>query len=192
MARLLEALLEDHRNAERLLNALEHQIRVFAEGEAPDYDIVVGAAEYFIGYPSLCHHPMEDAIARRLLAAHPAEAAAIADLAGEHELVHKRARHLRRTMRELLGDTDIARETVVEAARRFVTYERRHMQAEEQVFFPLADQLLTPADWAAIEAELTEQSDPISSAQCAASFQKQCEQLLVWEGEVEPAQGGVS
>jgi hemerythrin-like domain-containing protein len=194
MARLLEALLEDHRNAERLLGALEHQVEAFAEGRTPDYDVIVGAAEYFIGYPNLCHHPMEDAIAARLLATRPDEAAAIADLAGEHELTHDRARRFRRTMRELLGDTDIARETVVEAARRFMTYERRHMQAEEQFFFPLAEQLLTPADWAAIEAELTGRSDPLFGAECAASFRKLREQLLAWEAEdeLELAHEGVS
>lgn len=194
MARLLDALLEDHRSAERLLDALEHQIDVLAGGNTPDYDVIVGAAEYFIGYPNLRHHPMEDAIARRLLAAHPTEAAAIADLAGEHEVVHDRARRFRRTMRDLLGDTDVARETVVEAARRFAAYERRHMQAEEQSFFPLAEQLLTPADWAAIEAELTERSDPVFGAECAASFRALREQLLAWEAEdeLELVHGGVS
>jgi hemerythrin-like domain-containing protein len=183
MATPLDTLLEDHRNTARLLDALERQIGIFAEAGTPDYDVIVGAAEYFLDYPDLCHRPKEDAIAARLLATNPAEAAALADLAGEHELARERARGVRRTMRELLGDTDIAREVVVDAARRFIAYERRHMQVEEEVFFPMAARLLTPTDWRAIEAELTERADPIFGAEVAASFGSVRERLLAWEAE---------
>ena len=99
MATPLETLLEDHRNTTRLLDALDRQIGIFAEAGTPDYDVIVGVAEYFLDYPDLCHHPKEDAIAARLLATHPAEAAVIADLAGEHELARARARRFRRTIR---------------------------------------------------------------------------------------------
>ena len=68
------------------------------------------------------------------------------------------------------------------------------MQMEEAVFFPLADQLLTPADWRTIEAELSEGTNPIFVAQITASFGTVREQLLAWEAEdqLEIAQGGVS
>lgn len=146
MATPLDTLLEDHRNIARLLDALERHIGIFSEGGSPDYDVVAGAAAYFTDYPDLCHHPLEDAIAARMLAAYPAEAAAIADLAGEHKVAHERARRFRRTMHELLGETDIARDEVVTAARRFIAFQRRHMRMEEDFFFPLAERLLTPAD----------------------------------------------
>lgn len=183
MATPLETLLEDHRNTTRLLDALDRQIGIFAEAGTPDYDVIVGVAEYFLDYPDLCHHPKEDAIAARLLATHPAEAAVIADLAGEHELARARARRFRRTIRELLADTDIAREAVVEAARRFIAYERRHMQMEEAIFFPLADRLLGPADWSAVEAGLSERTDPIFAAEVAALLRSVRERLLAWEAE---------
>ncbi len=182
MATPLETLLEDHRNTARLLDVLDRQIGIFAEAGTPDYDVIVGVAEYFLDYPDLCHHPKEDAIAARLLATHPVEAAAIADLAGEHELAHERARRFRRTIRELLADTDIAREAVVEAARRFIAFERRHMQMEEEIFFPLAARLLGPADWSAVEAALSERTDPIFGA-VATSFTTVRERLLAWEAE---------
>lgn len=183
MATPLDTLREDHGNTARLLDALARQIGIFAEEGTPDYDVIVGVAEYFLDYPDLCHHPKEDAIAARLLATQPVEAAAIADLAGEHELARERARRFRRTMRELLGETDIARAAVVEAAGRFIAFERQHMQMEEAVFFPLADRLLTPADWRAIEAELSERTDPVFGATLAESFRTVSERLLAWEAE---------
>jgi hemerythrin-like domain-containing protein len=183
MATPLEVLLEDHRNTSRLLDALERQIGIFAEAGTPDYDVIVGVAEYFLDYPDLCHHPKENVIAARLLAAHPVGAAAIANLAGEHTVAHERARRFRRTVRALLADSDIAREVVVDAARRFIAFERRHMQMEEETFFPIAERLLSPADWRAIEAELCEMTDPVFGAQVAQSFRTVSVRLLAWETE---------
>jgi hemerythrin-like domain-containing protein len=194
MTTLLETLLEDHGNTARLLDALERQIGVFAAGGTPDYDVVAGVAEYFIDYPILCHHPQEDAIATRLLATHPDEAAAVADLAGEHKVAHDRARRFRRTVGDLLGETDIPREAVVESALRFVAFERRHMRMEEEHFFPLAERLLDPADWAAIEAGLVVGADPLFGTEVAVTFRTVRERLLAWEAEDrrEMAQGGAA
>ena len=183
MAKPLAALREDHRNIARLLDALERQLDIFAEAGAPDYDVIAGAAEYFVDYPDLWHHPSEDAIAARLLAAHPDAAAVLANLAGEHRLAHERARRFRRTLVELLGETDIARAEVVTAARRFIAFERRHMRMEEEVFFPLAERLLSAADWRAIEAEVSRRSDPVFGAEVAASFGAFRDRLLRWEAE---------
>jgi hemerythrin-like domain-containing protein len=183
MATPLEVLLEDHRNTRRLLDVLERQIGIFAEAGTPDYDVIMGVAECFLDYPNLCHHPKEDVIAARLLAAHPVEAAAIADLSREHTVAHERARRFRQTVHALLADSDIAREVVVDAARRFIAFERRHMQMEEEGFFPLAERLLGPADWRAIEAELSEMADPVFGAQVAQSFRTVSERLLAWEAE---------
>jgi hemerythrin-like domain-containing protein len=185
MSAHLERLREDHRHTAVLLDALERQIGIFADAGAPDYDVIVGAAEYLLDYPNLRHRPAEDAIAARLLTAHPVEAAVILDLVGEHELAHERARRFRHTMRALLGDTDIARDAVVHAAQRFIGYERRHMLMEEAVFFPLAERLLSDADWRAIEVELEERTGPAFRTEVDASLTAMRERLLAWEAEDE-------
>src|SRR5581483_7296241 len=141
------------------------------------------AAEYFIDYPDLQHHPIEDAVAARLLASYPVEAAAVADLAGEHMVARERARRFRRSMVELLSDSDIPRDEVVAAAHRFIDFERRHMQMEESFFFPLAERLLGPADWNAIAAETSAAADPVFGAEVAASFGVLRDRLLRWEAE---------
>ena len=62
MAAIIEVLREEHRNIGRLLRALEYQIEAFAREEPTNYDVVVGVAEYFLGYPDRCHHLKEDLI----------------------------------------------------------------------------------------------------------------------------------
>jgi hemerythrin-like domain-containing protein len=185
MTAVIETLHEDHRNIARLLAALEHQIQIFADAGQPDYDVVVGVADYFLDYPDRCHHPKEDAIVERLRLAHPDAAAAVADLIGEHVAVHERALRFRQTVKDLLNDTDIARAEIVDSARRFIEFQWRHMRKEEQTFLPLADRLLAADDWRAIEAKLAARTDPVFGDRVEAMFKTLSERFLAWEAEDE-------
>jgi hemerythrin-like domain-containing protein len=188
MTSVIEALHKEHFDIARLLLALEHQIEIFAQAGSPDYDVIVGVADYFLDYPDRCHHPKEDAIFARLRQSHPDRAASIGDLAGEHRALHERAKQFRETIR-LLNETDIPREVVVAAGREFIAAERRHMRGEEADFLPLADLLLTPSDWLEIEGELTAGSDPLFGGRVEATFRKLSDRLLGWEAENAAAAG---
>jgi hemerythrin-like domain-containing protein len=188
MVNLIEILREEHRNMARLLAALERQIDVFSENHTPDHDVIRGVAEYFLDYPDRCHHPKEDAIFARLCETHPANVAAIGDLASEHRIVRARAQKFRDTVAALLNETDIARSVVVDAAREFISAERTHMRMEERGFFPLADLLLTSVDWVEIEREMTKGSDPVFGGKVESGFKKLSERLLAWEREGVPAE----
>lgn len=187
MAAMIEVLREEHRNIGRLLRALEHQIDVFEGAEAPDYDVVVGVADYFLDYPDRCHHPKEDLILARLKEAHPEAAAAIGDLSGEHRALHQLARRFRETVGVLLNDTDIPRGQVVDAGRAFVDAQRRHLRMEEVNFLPLAERLLTAADWTDIEGRLSHRTDPVFGDRVEDVFRTLSERLLAWEAEDEQA-----
>lgn len=183
MADVIDALREEHRNIARLLEALEHQIDVFAAAGAPDYDVIGGIAEYFLEYPDRCHHPKEDVVFRRLREAYPQDAAAVGDLPAEHRIVHDRADRFGRAVQALLNDTDIARDAIVEAAREFIHAERRHMHREEEQFLPLAERLLTASDWSLIEGALATGADPLFGDRVEAKFRRLSERLLAWEQE---------
>ncbi len=187
MARMIELLREEHRNMQRLLAALEHQIELFAEGGAPDYDVIIGVADYFLDYPDRCHHPKEDAIARRL---EPTEAEAgelTTVLAAEHLALKRLARSFRDSVGVLLGESDVPREAITDAARAFIATQRRHLALEEASFFSLAEQTLTDADWREIEAELGHRADPVFGGRAEAMFQTLSARLLAWEAEDEAA-----
>ncbi len=181
MAQVIEALREEHRDIARLLDALEHEIGVFAEEGDPDYDVVRGVADYFLEFPDRCHHPKEDAVFARLKAVQPEAAAAVGDLPGEHVAVHARALRFEETVNALLNETDIARDAVVEAARKFVALERRHMQMEEERFFPVAERLLSADDWSGVEAGLAQGPDPLLGGAVEQRFRRLAERLVAWE-----------
>ena len=62
MVEIIEILRQEHRNIEKLLNALEQELNVFARAERPDYEVIQAIIEYFKQYPDTCHHPKEDII----------------------------------------------------------------------------------------------------------------------------------
>lgn len=183
MENLIETLLEDHLKMGRLLAALDHQIEVFASGEAPDYDVVVGVAEYFLDYPDKHHHPKEEVIAAKLAEIDPAPSINAADLARAHQTLHRHAQDFREAVRVLLIESDISRDTIVQAARRFMDAESAHMRAEEADLFVRANALLEPEDWIEIEAALGQGRDPSFGG--AAIFRTRSERLLAWEAEDE-------
>jgi len=182
MAEVVDTLREEHRNIARLLRALEHQVAIFSNADTPDYDVIVGVADYFLDYPDRCHHPKEDAIARRLREAHGVEALDV-DLAREHRGLHDLALGFRHAVAALLAETDIPRQAIVDAGYRFIDQQRRHMQYEETSFLPLAEGLLGPEDWRAIEAEIATRADPVFGDRVEAAFRTLSERLLAWEAE---------
>src|SRR5471032_2731729 len=98
MAAVIETLREDHRNIGRLLAALERQIEVFAQAGSPDYDVVVGIAEYFLEYPDRCHHPKENIIFDQLNREYPEQASTVGNLLNEHRLLHEQTLRFRQTV----------------------------------------------------------------------------------------------
>src|ERR1022692_3828142 len=136
---VIEALLREHRDLELLLAALGRQIHIF---ESPDYDVVLGVADYLLEFPDRSHHPKENIVFARLLEAHPHRALAISGLRRDHRALRRGAAGFAETTNAMLNGSDIPRAAIVAAARSYVTAQRRHMREEEQRYFPLADRLL--------------------------------------------------
>ena len=187
MSRVIESLREEHRNLARLLDALDHQVEVFAEAVRPDYDVICGVAEYFLDYPDRFHHPKENAVLEVLRRVHPDRAAGLVDLVGEHRALHDDAARFRDVVGALLNDTDIARSTIVGAAGRFIDDQRHHMRMEEDVFFPVAERVLSPEHWSEIELRISDARDPLFGDADEVRFARLRERLLSWEREFRTA-----
>lgn len=180
---LIDTLQREHRDIARLLDALGHQIAVFAEAARPDYDVVCGIADYFLDYPDQCHHPKENAIFQVLMARSPDAASPIGDLLRQHRDIHDQANRFRASVAALLNEVEISRAAIVGAATDFVDAERRHMRLEEDHFFPIAERTLLPEDWSRVDATLTHMVDPLFGEALEGRFAALRERLLAWERE---------
>jgi hemerythrin-like domain-containing protein len=164
---------------------LEHQLAVFDSAETPDYDVLSGIGDYFTGFPDRCHHPKEDLIFRKLRARDPEAAEVVGDLEAEHESIGTLVRHIKEAVQNVLGEVEVSRDAFDAVARHFIKEQRRHLQMEEERFFPLALEILTPEDWAEIDARNTDEDDPVFGADVSAEFAALRNELLWWEEEDE-------
>ncbi len=106
----------------------------------------------------------EDLVLEHLKAANSVAAAAIGDLAAEHEDLAALTRRFAGAVDAILQDIQVPRGPFEDAARRFLESYREHMDKEERAFLPAARRSLRKADFADIEARLSHREDPLFGA----------------------------
>lgn len=182
---IIDSLLHEHRNLEKLLLVLERELSVFDRGERPDYQVIHAVISYFLVYPRAYHHPQEDMVFEKLKARDPAAAAKIGDLAAEHRSGAERLQRVAQTIESILSDQIVSRQTVHDIVFDFIEHERRHIAMEDQLFFPAAVQALRQEDWAEIAARLTDRRDPLFHESAEERFDAVRSYILQLEQEAE-------
>jgi hemerythrin-like domain-containing protein len=185
MPKIIDILLEEHQNIEKLLVVLEHELEVFDRGERPDYEIMQTIIQYFHDYPESCHHPKEEMIFARLKERDPAAAKAFGDVEAEHELETQRLRSFSRAVDSVLADQEFLRESFHLAVHDFIAHQRQHLEKEERLLFPAAVKALRGEDWAEIDARLDDRKDPLFNGVVEEKFHDLQNLILRWERETE-------
>jgi hemerythrin-like domain-containing protein len=185
MTRLIDVLREEHRNIEKLLGVLEQELVVFDRRERPDYETLQAVVDYFAEYPARCHHPKEDMIVDVLKMRDPAAARAAGDIETDHRQEGERLRRLAETIENVRNGGELPRQAVDDVVRDFIAHERRHIEAEERALFPAAVKVLRPADWARIDARMSDARDPLFNTTVEQKFRALAERILQWEQENE-------
>ncbi len=168
MSETLKKLKNDHRNVQILIEIIEKEIELFENGERPDYELVRMILNYLLTYPDLHHHPLEDAIVRKLKNIDAVPGAT--ELEFEHRKLSSTIRRFLAAINNILTDDMLPRDWFCTIAVEFVTFFRKHMQMEEVVIFPAAQQSLSAADWADIDAQICHQEDPLFGPDPEADF----------------------
>ena len=182
---IIELLSREHRNIERLLAVLEHELDIFDRGDRPDYEVIRAIISYFEVYPEQYHHPQEDLVFAKLKTRDPAAAAKIGDLEREHKLGAERLRRVVLAVDAVLADREMPRQNVDAIIRDFIDRERRHILMEDEYFLPVALRALQPQDWTEIASTLTSHRDPLFSDGVEERFDALREHILRLEQEVE-------
>ena len=192
MPKIIDILLEEHQNIEKLLLVLEHELQVFDRSERADYEILQTIIQYFQDYPESCHHPKEEMIFEKLKARDPAAAERVGDVEGDHEVEAKRLRSFARAVDAVLADQEFLRENFHMAVHDFVDHQRQHLEKEERLLFPAAVKALRPEDWAEIDARLDDRKDPLFNSVVEEKFHDLQKTILRWEQETEEARGAMA
>ena len=161
MPKIIDLLLEEHQNIEKLLLVLEHELAIFDRGGRPDYEILQTIIQYFQDYPERCHHAKEEMIFEKLKARDAVAAKRFGDAEAEHEVESRRLRSFARAVESVLADQEFLRESFHLAVHDFIEHQRQHLQKEERLLFPAAIKALRREDWAAIGARLDNRKDSL-------------------------------
>ena len=187
MPKIIDILLEEHQNIEKLLLVLEHELEIFDRSDRPDYEILQTIIQYFQDYPETCHHPKEEMIFEKLKARDAAAAKRLGDVEAEHEVESRRLRSFARAVDSILADQEFLRESFHLAVHDFIEHQRQHLQKEERLLFPAAIKALRREDWAEIDARLDDRKDPLFNSVVEEKFHDLQKTILRWEQETEEA-----
>ncbi|MBK6594867.1 MAG: hemerythrin domain-containing protein [Burkholderiales bacterium] len=127
------------------------------------FDVLRAMLFYIDEFPERLHHTKESellfpAVARLA----PETVEAIARLEKDHQHGESAVRELQHLLLawELVGDSRrVAFET---AAKRYLSFYLEHMRLEETVILPVAQKVLGPADWDALDAAFATNCDPLT------------------------------
>ena len=191
MPKIIDILLEEHQNIEKLLLVLEHELEIFDRSGRPDYEILQTIIQYFQDYPESCHHPKEEMIFEKLKARDPAAAERFGDVEADHEIETRRLRSFARAVDSVLADQEFLRESFHLAVHDFIEHQRRHLQKEELLLFPAAVKALRRQDWAEIDARLDDRKDPLFDSVVEEKFQNLQRTILRWEQEAEESRAAL-
>jgi len=162
-------LREEHEVILRALTVLERVGRDLAQGRPVAPETLPWLASFFRTFADKCHHAKEEAHLFPALEQHgiPREGGPVGVMLMEHE----EGRALVRTFAE--ADTA----TAVSAIRRFVLLLREHIAKENEILFPMSDQVI-PAEEQATMMKLFEAAEQeIAGPEIHRRFLTELEQL---------------
>jgi hemerythrin-like domain-containing protein len=165
----------------RLLNILEKQIEIFEATGQPDYTITQDIVLYFLDFPDQCHHPKEDLVAQRLLELAPDRAGQLRGLAEQHEELGVLARKVASVLRRVQDEAELPRAEVIRMVKEFISSQRHHMEMEEAHFLPLAEEVLSDADFLELDAKIFQKEDPLFGPETEEHFTMLRDNILRWE-----------
>ena len=141
----IEILMQEHRVIERVLDALELAAGHLAAGRPVRAGFFLEAADFIAGFADGTHHRKEEGVlfGAMIDSGAPREGGAIDMMLEEHEQGRAFTRAMRDAARRLEGGDADARHQVASSARGYVALLRDHIAKEDEMLFPMADELLS-------------------------------------------------
>lgn len=144
--RATDVLMQEHRLIERVLDALERAASHLERSHPVRPAFFLDAADFIAGFADGCHHRKEEGVlfGAMIDSGVPREGGAIAMLLDEHEQGRAFNRAMRDGAKRLEGGDRTASRQVTSAVRGYVALLRDHIAKEDEMIFPMADDMIAP------------------------------------------------
>jgi hemerythrin-like domain-containing protein len=141
------------------------------QGTLPDFAALRAMLFYVDEFPEKRHHRKEsELLFPKLRARTPLSRDLLDHLDAEHGQGERRIRELEHALLafEILGEP--RRQAFEQLAQRYVDFYLAHMGMEETQILPLAERMLTAADWAELDDAFSANRDPLTGHEPEADY----------------------
>jgi hemerythrin-like domain-containing protein len=139
-----EILMAEHEVIQRVIAALETAAGKLENGQNVRPAFFVDAADFIKGFADGCHHVKEEQVLFKTMNEYgmPSQGGPIGMMLYEHEQGRKFTRGMREAAQNLAAGDVSARSEVVQNAHGYAALLRQHIQKENGILFPMADQVI--------------------------------------------------
>lgn len=163
----ISILKSEHRSISAVLHGLKELARMAQDATVrPRFQVLRSMLRYIDEYPERLHHPKEDEhLFARVAARAPQARKLIDELKKEHEQGAGLIRELERALLFFEEGWPAGGREFQQAVDAFAEFHWQHMRKEELELLPIAERVLSAADWRAIERAFATNLDPIAELQ---------------------------
>jgi hemerythrin-like domain-containing protein len=142
-----QVLKDEHALILEALDAIERKVAALEAGAAPDRAYFEKAVQFLRTFADQCHHGKEENLLFKTMVdrGFPRQAGPIAVMLSEHETGRSFIRGISEGV-AAVGTDPYAAKRIVENGRGYVGLLRAHIDKENQILFPMADNVLSPED----------------------------------------------
>jgi hemerythrin-like domain-containing protein len=141
-----DILMSEHRVIEGVIHSIETAAQRLESGQTVRPEFFLSAADFIKGFADGCHHKKEEGVLFKALGSFglPADGGPVAVMLAEHEEGRVFTAGMRQAALRLQAGEPSAALDVAKNARGYAALLRQHIQKEDTVLFPIADQVLPP------------------------------------------------
>ena len=148
----LRVLKGEHLALKGIARVLKMEALVLERGGRVDLEVLRDVVAYVREFPMRFHHPKEEMVLFPALSGRSPEVdALIVRLSDEHAAEERLVRRLDQAVAAYPGDGDAS---LIDAAKAYAAYLEEHVHLEDHHLFVLAERLLPPSAWDAVDAML--------------------------------------
>jgi hemerythrin-like domain-containing protein len=172
-----EELMNEHRVIERMLDVLSKAATKLEDGESVDSGVFVDAADFFKNFADKCHHGKEEKLlfVKMVERGISGETGPVAVMLREHEDGRMHVRNIAEVSAKVL--TDKTRAKLVQHARAYVELLSQHIQKEDKILYPMANQILSSRDQDELEKGFEEVEEKIMGPGVHERYHRRIEEL---------------
>lgn len=139
-----EVLTEEHRVIESVLNTLEEAATQLENGQPVRPEFFLSATDFIRGFADGCHHRKEEGVLFKRMQEQgmPVQGSPLGVMLAEHELGRQYTRVLLSAAEGMQSGDVNATRRAVQSTRSYVSLLRQHILKEDNILFPMADNLI--------------------------------------------------